>query len=277
MSNRRVVMRARTVPRLAAEASPVDWFDATTPGLALHVTPAGSRTWYLFYRHLRTTRRVKLGTYPAVELAKARELARGKRVRVETQGADPAAERRQARAAESIADLCHDYIERHAKARKRSWREDERIINSEVCPAWRNRAVTDIRRRDLHALVQGIADRGAGVMANRVCALLSRLFRFAVDQEIVDANPAAHLPRPTREQSRERVLTHDEIRASWATWDELRPELGRAQALRDHGDVAGAIAIAEGADRLADLALTGLPERTRRRANDEAKNTDSQQ
>lgn len=68
--DRRIVMRARTVAGLAPEASAVDWFDAATPGLALHVTPAGSRTWYFFNRRLRTTRRVKLGTYPAVELAK---------------------------------------------------------------------------------------------------------------------------------------------------------------------------------------------------------------
>lgn len=232
--NRRVAMHARTIGRLRPEAKPVDWFDASTPGLALHITPAGSRTWYLFYRR-GVARRVKLGTYPAVSLSQARILARNERSRIETKNADPAAERRQQREAETIADLCRDYIAHYAKPRKRTWEADDRMLNAEVLPQWKHRKIADIKRRDVRALVQGVADRGAGVTANRLCALLSKLFNWAIDQELVEANPATRIPRPTREQSRDRVLTDDELRRVWRLLSNLpstadKPAPGRKRS-----------------------------------------------
>ena len=47
-TSRRVLFIARGIGRIAPESEPVDWFDATTPGLALRVSPGGARTWYAF-------------------------------------------------------------------------------------------------------------------------------------------------------------------------------------------------------------------------------------
>ena len=61
---------------------------------------------------------------------------------------------------------------------------------------------------------------GPPVLANRVLALVRKMLNFAVDQEWIDANPAAKLARPGGvEQSRERVLSHDELRAVLAYLD----------------------------------------------------------
>ena len=72
--NRRVAFTARSIGHMAPETQPVDWFDASTPGLALRVTSGGARTWYAFYRKGQTSRRVKLGAWPALDLSKARTL-----------------------------------------------------------------------------------------------------------------------------------------------------------------------------------------------------------
>jgi quinol monooxygenase YgiN len=69
------------------------------------------------------------------------------------------------------------------------------------CCAAGKGAVSSIARRDCVALIQEIADRGAPIVANRVAALLSRLFRVAVDHEILPANPAQHLPKPGIERA----------------------------------------------------------------------------
>ena len=146
-------------------------------------------------------RRLKLGAYRRLSLAKARTQANAELRKVDG-GIDPQAERQDAkRAAEqakrdNIDTLCENYIERHAKPKKRTWRDDQSKINCEILPAWKGRSVTSITRRDCRELVQAIADRGAAIYANRIVALLSRLFRFAVDEDIIEANPAAHLPKP---------------------------------------------------------------------------------
>jgi integrase len=96
-----------------------------------------------------------------------------------------------------------------------------------------------LTRRDVRALIEGVVDRGSPVMSNRLLALIRKMLNFAVDHDWIDANPAARLKKPTREHSRERVLTDDEIRRVWrllsnppATAD--RPAPGRSSKRRDH-------------------------------------------
>lgn len=45
---------------------------------------------------------------------------------------DPAVEKRTARTAETFGNFAEDYLERHAKAKKRSWKEDDRILKAEL-------------------------------------------------------------------------------------------------------------------------------------------------
>jgi integrase len=119
------------------------------------------------------------------------------------------------------------------RPRKRSWREDERQINLYLLPAWRNRKVKDISRRDVRDLVEGIAERrlrkgttedgqekvGAPIMANRVLSLVKKMFNFALDREWIDANPAARLKPVSPETARDRVLSADELRTFWRELD----------------------------------------------------------
>ena len=203
------------------------------PGLELRVHPDGARVWSLRYRVTGTQRRLKLGAYPRLTLAAARRRAQHELRKVDG-GVDPQAERQALRRAEqtakanSIAALCDAYIARHAKPKKRTWRDDQSKIQCEILPHWKGLAVTSVTRRDCRQLVQAIADRGAPILANRVAALLSRLFRLAVDDEIIPANPAGHLPkpgveaqaRPSRDRD-EKPYTADEIRAIWQTTEAL--------------------------------------------------------
>jgi Arm DNA-binding domain len=105
MAGRKIAMTARGVAALRPEANKVDWFDADTKGLALHITPNDARTWYLFYTQGRTVRRLKLGGYSQMfGLAAARDAARTARQRIDG-GADPVAERQTARHAFTVANL----------------------------------------------------------------------------------------------------------------------------------------------------------------------------
>jgi integrase len=193
-----------------------EYRDTIARGLILRVLPSGLMQWSVRYRHRGKQRRAAIGDYPGVTLAKAR----GKATRTligAKDGSDPAAELRAAKrpASDTVASLVEDYLKRHARPNKRTAAEDERTLTVEVLPAWRDRSVTELTRRDVRALLEAIVDRGSPVMANRVLAVVRKMLNFAVDHDWIDANPAGRMSKPTREVSRDRVLTDDEIRRLW--------------------------------------------------------------
>src|SRR5262245_30467181 len=69
------------------------YFDTKTTGLALRIG-ARKRTWCFVYRNGGASEWMVLGEYPAVGLAKARDLARDHRHALDVRGVDPAVERR---------------------------------------------------------------------------------------------------------------------------------------------------------------------------------------
>jgi integrase len=186
-------------------------FDAAEPGLGLRVGPH-TRTWVFVYRAGDRVRFLKLGRYPDLTLAAARKAAREERVKVD-QGTDPAAERQAVKLGETFGDLATDYLDKYAKKHKRSWAEDRRILNADLLPDWRDLKVREMTRRVVRERIEAIAER-APVMANRVWALVSRLFNYAIKHDWIDANPAALIDQQP-EKSRDRVLSHDELRALW--------------------------------------------------------------
>jgi len=98
-----------------------------------------------------------------------------------------------------------------------------RLVEHDLLPAWRDRRVDGIGKRDILDLLDGIMDRGAKAKARTVYAALHRFFRWAVGREILAANPMAGITRPKGGQSRERVLTDDELVQVWRGAEGLGP------------------------------------------------------
>jgi site-specific recombinase XerD len=68
---------------------------------------------------------------------------------------------------------------------------------------WGAIKVKDITRRDVRALLDEMADRGAPIMSNRVLALVRKMFNFAIE----------HASRPSVED-RDREIRHSTVRRS---------------------------------------------------------------
>lgn len=163
---------------------------------------------------------MKLGTYPALSLAKVRQQAFDLLGAVE-RGEDPAEKRKQERSAGTFEELAQLYLEMHARPHKKpaGIKEDTRILNTYLLPAWGRRKFQSITRSDVIRLLDEIKfRRKAPIMANRVKALASTIFNFAARKALVPetfANPCANVEQPTREKSRDRVLSDDEIKVLW--------------------------------------------------------------
>lgn len=218
-----VTLTARYLDQLHSHGTRFEVFDALVPGLAIRVSPAGRKTFTLYYRHLGRRRRLGLGRYPDVLLAEARKVATQHRGRI-FDGADPAGDKQSEQAEnDNTVRALYDLYRSHHEKTLRSWAEVRRIMEREVLPLWRHRRVVDIRRRDIRELVDRKA-RTAPIQANRVLQRISAMLTFAVDRDWIESNPAWRMKKPGRERSRDRVLTRDELRELWAALHETEAQ-----------------------------------------------------
>ncbi len=199
--------------------------DGGLPAFYLVVQPSGAKSWAVRYRHGGKPKKLTIGAYPAIDLKRARDLARTALTRVAT-GEDPGQEKKDRRLVEAdtvraerdlVRNAVTTFIDRYAKAntRESSWRETKRLLDNDVVPAWGDRPLQDIKRRDVVELLDKIVDRGAPIIANRVLAAARRMFGWFLERGVIETNPCAGVKAPSAERSRDRVLSDDELRLVW--------------------------------------------------------------
>lgn len=211
----RVRFSARWVATVKAPSQgQAEYVDTKPPRLGLRVTSGGRKTWVVLYRSGGRLRRLTLGTYPDLSLVEARKHAAIVRNAV-AQGDDPAAQKQHTRHGPTVGDVVQLYLERYAKVHKKSWRDDTRLLHREVLPVWGFRRAQTITRADVLALLDRIVERGAPIQANRVLALVRRVFNWAISRDLLEYNPCIQITPPGKEKQRDRVLTEEEIRAVW--------------------------------------------------------------
>jgi len=202
--------------------------DAGVVGLYLVVQPSGKKSWAVRYRHDGKPRKLTIGPYPRIGLATARDLARKALVEV-SEGGDPAGDKQQLRhgggSAETFATVADRFINNYAKRQNKSWPEIKRLLDVEVLPAWKNKTLAQIRRKDVLVLLEAIEQR-APFTANRVFTVVRRLFSWCVEKDLIPISPCDGLKKPTKEVSRDRVLGDDELRWLWQACDDLGAPLG---------------------------------------------------
>ncbi len=164
-----------------------------------------------------------LGVYPRISLATARARYGKARELLEEKGRDPGAEqintKRARRDALTVGDLADEYLEKWAKPRKRSWKEDERKLKQDVCPVIGHKKAEAVTRRDIRDILDVVMDRGAPIAANRTLAVMRKMFRWGVSVDLLPHNPCEAIQAPAEENHRDRVLDEDEIKTLWAQLD----------------------------------------------------------
>lgn len=199
--------------------------------LSLRIEPSGAKGWYLRYRNADgRQRRLSIGPYPIFTLSGARERAREIMAEVHS-GRDPAQDRRDRRAADTFGAVWARYMA-HVERNRKDVRNVRHIGEKDLLPTFRHRKLSSITRADILELLDGIVNRGAGVKANRVREGLGTFYSWCVGRGLVDHNPVRDVPRPSREQSRDRWYSVDEIRALWPAWEAEDPLVSAGYKLR---------------------------------------------
>jgi len=195
----------------------VDYFDRSLHGFLLRVAPSGRKTFGVMYRHGGRIRRLSFGTFPPITLAEARKMANDA-LQSATKGNDPATKKAKDRESDTFKTLAEDYLERYAKPRKKSWGEDQRIIDNKLVPVIGRIKAKDVKRADVRALIEKVSTT-APYYANRVLACVRKIYNWAISQDLVEMNPCQGIPAPGKESRRDRVLSEDEIKTLWQDLD----------------------------------------------------------
>ncbi|MCZ7488554.1 integrase arm-type DNA-binding domain-containing protein [Rhizobium rhizogenes] len=212
-----VALTAKAVESVKAGSSRKEIPDGALQGLYLIVQPSGVKSWAVRYRHATKPRKMTLGGYPALTLADARKEAQ-KALRMVSEGRDPATEKAEddnARPAhmDLVPAVLDEFVTRYVEVKNSQSYIDEtkRIIEADLKPAWKQKLIKAVTKRDVLRLLDGIVDRGAPIMANRVRALLSKFFAWCVERDIIEFSPMTSIKPPSKEKTRDRVLSDDEI------------------------------------------------------------------
>jgi integrase len=205
----------------------VEYFDKGSRGLALRVTENGRKSWSLFYRIHGRQCRYTIGPYPQFKP----DAARAKAVEILNQvgeGIDPAVEKRSLRRdplpeLETFETVLADYFSQHAAKNMAAstYAETKRQLERDVLPHWRDMPIREIKDRHALKLINDIAAAGNGVTANRTFSRLRGFFNWAIGQLRLSESPVRNLKAPAKEQSRDRVLSDDEIRWYWSACEEV--------------------------------------------------------
>jgi integrase len=214
----------------------VEYADLRCVGLTIRVTSNGAKSWSFRFRDPRSGKvtRATIGNYPDIGIKKAREKGLALRQEV-AEGVNPVEKKRKGRAdAESriFQALADRYMTEHARRHKRTADADERSLRLHVLPLWCARPFDGISRGDVVALCEGIVAKGWPIQANRVQALISKIFSFALDLELVSAHPCARLKKRSKEIRITRVLSDQEIRLFWRRIGQSPNSVRMGQALR---------------------------------------------
>lgn len=195
-------------------------------GFGIVVSPGGGKTFFLQHTRQGDRRFYRLGAYPALPLAAAREKARQLLAQLE-QGLDPRAAPVTPASGTLEALLIAWLTHQHGLERRRL-DDTERLLRANLPAALLARPAVSIQPADIRAVLAAVHQRGARVLANRLRAHLHSLFAYGLKADHdprrlsdpilfgLTLNPVSAIPRDAgAEHPGERVLTWGEVRAVW--------------------------------------------------------------
>lgn len=233
-----IKLTRRALAAVRPEEKPVTYWDADIAGFGLTVRPSDARSWVVRYRagtggRSGTLRQVVIGNPETMTPEQARSAARDILANVRL-GADPAAERAEARQAETFAEVAERWFAEHVTPKRKPGTAAfyRNCLDVHVLPALGGKRASEITRQDVTRLHGAVAAgkgkgpkrpgskrtapekvRGGRVIANRVLATVAATYAWALDLGLVppgSVNPAKGV-EPFREEGRERFLTADEM------------------------------------------------------------------
>jgi integrase len=194
----------------------VDYFDLGMPGLVLRISYGGTKTWRALFYVAGKAKSVGLGRHPVLGLREARDKAR-----LFLQNPQAALNKPKQTTVSAVTD---DFMQRYVRVRGlRTEREIKRYLEHYVLPDWQDRAVHEISRDDVTALLDRISDTHTVRQADKVLAILRKMFRWYESGHAGFTSPIVAGMKRAPITRRDRVLSDDELRDVWTVAADMGP------------------------------------------------------
>jgi integrase len=205
--------------------SQIIW-DAALNSFGVRISSTGKRAFIVLKRFRGKLVYATLGYYPVMGLADARQRAQAA-LRQISEGTTPEIvsmrQRPRERSADAFSAIAEDFL-RLSLGRLKSGELTARFIDNTLVAAWHDRPIDSIRRRDIIALAKSVRETRGDYAGRHVISAASRLFRWAVAQDLLETSPAWGIKVPDiagRLEPRSRVLNDVELRLIWHAVSEL--------------------------------------------------------
>jgi len=167
-------------------------------GMYLEISPTGGKLWRLKYRFGGKEKRLALGVYPDVSLARARERRHEAR-KLLAEGVDPGQERKAAKAAAGAQGDTFELLAREwHQLFLSSWSLDHaaKILTSlekNAFPWIGHRPIRELLPPEILSVARRVEARGAVETAHRLVGTIGMVFRYAVAAGRADSDPTRDL------------------------------------------------------------------------------------
>lgn len=207
-------------------------YDSVVSGMVLRVTKTGHKSFALRYWYDKLSKQYTLGKYPVFSLAQARDKAKELK-RMVADGEDPARvrlEKRQAKP-ETLKDVIEQYKAVHLPMLKESTQIDyKRRIKHILKGLGEDRYIKDIERYEILDMLNGIA-KTSPTQAQRIQAIISGVFRYALDRQWVEKNIATHINLTGKHKKKKAkyqnmAYSDDQIKTLWEAFDSHNEPVG---------------------------------------------------
>lgn len=212
----KITKRAVDALRAAAGGAETVLWDAELKGFGVRVQKGGGKSYVLHYRagigRGAPLRKLTIGKHGSPWTAETARREAKRLLGLVENGADPAADRLARKEAPALAELAERFLAEHAEAKRKASTAAEyrRLLDKIILPALGKRKVMDVTRAEITKLHH--ANRAAPYQANRVLAVLSKMFNLAERWGLRSggSNPC-RLVEKFAERKRERMLSPAEL------------------------------------------------------------------
>lgn len=223
---------------------------SSTPGFGVRVHPTGKKVFVAQVRVGRQTRRLRIGPYGPFTVDQARTQAQ-EIIRKASLGSDPQREKREARAAITVGELCDTYMVAaraglvltrfRVQKRASTVAIDEGRVSRHIKPLIGSTLAQDLTRTDVQRMVDLITQgktkgihktkrygkavvTGGGGTAARVASLLGGIYSWGEKRGLVSGLNPVRGVETARYTPRDRVCSSSELRALGQVLDEKAAE-----------------------------------------------------
>lgn len=186
----------------------VTYYDVNVPGLAVRVTPAGSKTFIIYKRVLGRPQRITLGAFPAMKVEAARREAQALLAEI-AEGKDPQQERHKLRTTDTLGRLFERYLEEHIIPEGKGTTNPQQYWRLYL-ERWSTRRLDAVTRTDLQRLRAELGRANKRATFNKCRAQLQAMYRRAATWGYTGESPVTGVP-PFVLQARRRFLKSEEI------------------------------------------------------------------